>query len=200
MKQFSLVRQVSEACQRAGVEARWAGDVAMVGSEGGLSASNFQTGVAAMHVWCRSVERLLVDLAPRELRIHAGFERLSRIKRIEDRYRALASRADALYLYGQPDYTPRIAGAKEVALGEEPLALEWFLVVKARGFGAVVAAEDLDGFGNGRSLSQRRFRGLVTHHPAVVTATIQALDEHLAARSAGPASEVIRRNPALRTG
>ena len=48
--------------------------------------------------------------------------------------------------------------------------------MKANGFGAVVAAEDLDGFGGGTKLGDRRFRGIVTHNPHLVDSAMSALD------------------------
>lgn len=189
MSDFSLVRHLLLEAATLGAPVRAMGSTEVVTSEGELTTAEFETRVEAMRVWCRSVEKTLVDRRLPEMRIHAGFERLSRLRPVLPRYRALAARASSLHVYGLPDFDPETTGMSVVPLVEGPLVQEWFVVVKAKGFGAVIAAEDLDGFGGGDRLAERRFRGLVTHHPALVASAVSAMDAFAALpRAAGAAS------------
>ncbi len=184
MKDFSLVREVLREAQQQKIGVRSLGPTEVIHTEGELSATEFETRVEAMRVWCRSVEKLLVAKGFPDLRVHAGFERMSRIVPVLPRYRALARKAQSLVTYGLPDYDPAVPGLQVVPLASGPLVNEWFLVAKATGFGAVIVADDLDGFGGGIRLGDRRFRGLVSHHPALVSTAMDALDRFSATRVA----------------
>lgn len=182
MSDFSLVRHLLQTSLEFGADVRSMGPTDIVSSEGGLSVAEFDTRLDAMRVWCRSVEKLLLAKNLPDMRIHAGFERLSRLRPVLPRYRALAARATNLTVYGLDDFEPQTMGMQVVHLDRGPLVNEWFVAVKARGFAAVIAADDLDGFGGGVKLSERRFRGLVTHNPRVVASAMQALDQFASAR------------------
>jgi hypothetical protein len=176
LEHFSLVKAVIRAARDHGGTLRSLGTTEIISTEGELDHLEFDTRVNALRVWCRSVERLLVERRFPELRIHAGFERMSRIVPVQKRYHALGAIADAVTVYGIPDYDPEASSLRTIPLAKGPLLNEWFFVARARGFSAVIVAEDLDGFGGAVPLMNRRFRGLVTHQPAVVAEAMKQLD------------------------
>lgn len=176
----SVHRSVLRAAQKHGVALRAASPIAPTGEEHGAEpASTFQASVATMAVWCRVAERLVVRNAlegSTDAVVHAGFERLSRVRPVLERYRSLARSARSLDVYGEPDAQLGVAGLREVSFMGGPLASEWFLLVEGRRFKTILAGRDLDGFSSGRPLSERRFEAVACHHPAVVAEVREALE------------------------
>ncbi|MFO0695194.1 MAG: DICT sensory domain-containing protein [Polyangiales bacterium] len=182
MPQFSLYRHVVKKATELGLEMRSLGEAKLDGTEGELAPESFTARVESMRVWCRVAEKLVLDRRLSDAKVHAGFERMNRLEPVLPRYRRMASLVSELVVYGEPDWEPDVPGIRTVALGNEPLALEWFLVVSARGWKAAIVAEDLDGFGGGTRMAERRFRGFATHHPALVAAALEGLETRLARR------------------
>ena len=114
------------------------------GHEDASVATSFEAEVATMGVWCRVVERLVISNAlvesSRDAVVHAGFERLSRVAPVLERYRSIGKSARSLHVYGEPDAAVVGEGIGIVPFRGGPLASEWFLVVDSARFKAVLAA------------------------------------------------------------
>lgn len=181
---LSVYRTLVDAGSRHGV-AHWTQSTEPPrGEPGEQIASSFEAEVATMSVWCRVVERLVIANAltaeARDAIVHAGFERLSRIAPVLDRYRSIGASARSLHVYGEPDAAPSAEGMSTVAFRGGPLASEWFLIVDSARFRTVLAAKDLDGFESGRPMRARRFSALACHHPKVVADVRPALENERA--------------------
>lgn len=168
MDDFSLYDTVLRTARGASLTVRSLGDVTLRGGEGALDPVTFDTRVESMRLWCRLTERLVTDKPVREAVVHAGFERLSRIAPVARRYRRIAATARELVVYGEADALWDVPGMRAVHLDVGPLRNEWFLLVSSPAFKALLVAEDLDGFGGGRAIADRCFRGFATHHPKLV--------------------------------
>lgn len=191
MDDFSLYDATVRAARTYSLKLRSLGETELGGTEGQLDPVTFETRVASMRLWCRLTEKLVVDKPLRDAVVHAGFERLSRIEHVQKRYRHIAATARELVVYGEDDAAWDVPGMRVVALDEGPLRNEWFLLVSSKAFRALIVAEDLDGFGGGEKLGERRFRGFATHHPALIEHAETLLD----ARYARPRARGIGRSP-----
>lgn len=127
--------------------------------------------------WCRSTEGVLLRRRLPNCQVYAGFERFSRTRFVEDRYRQLGANADGLFLYGHPDRKLAFPVTAKVEVHSGPLLREWFLIVTSDTYYGMLSARDLDGFAHDRSPLKRRFEGVITHHPASIRAVASALQD-----------------------
>jgi len=136
----------------------------------------FTASVRGMLHWCRLNERLVAQHHANEARVYAGFERFSRVARSIRRYRDIGRVVQKLTVFGCPD-VPLPLGAEKIAVSEDhPLAREWFLIINAPEYKALIAARDLDGFGPTGPLANRRFSGIALHHERLVQNACEHLD------------------------
>ncbi len=165
---FSLYETMIEAAKELGVTCeRIEGGLP---DDGGDDASaSFAGTELAMRSWCRRNEKLVSTGRVEQAEVFAGFERLSRMKGVLPRFRKIALHCEHLRLFGEDDFDPAITQAGIVALESGPLTHEWFLLIHADDYKAVLCSKDLDGFGNDRPTSERRFEGLKSNSPALVT-------------------------------
>jgi len=174
LSSFSLYETMTETAKTLGVRCDRL--------EGGLPAgggddadASFAGTELAMRAWCRRNEKLVADGRISGPEIFAGFERLSRMKGVLPRYRRMALRASALWVFGEDDFDPAISQVHAVPVADGPLTREWFLLVHARDYKAALCARDLDGLGNDRPTSERRFEGLKSNNPSLIGALYEQL-------------------------
>jgi DICT domain-containing protein len=134
----------------------------------------FTAGVRAMLHWCRVNELLTLERHASEAQVFAGFEKLSRVRPVLSRYRRLAESTRRLVIFGTHDETLPL-DAQLVDVGEHPLSREWFLLIDAPHYKALLAARDLTGFGPSGPLAHRRFLGIALHDSDVVARAVDAL-------------------------
>ncbi|MET0388035.1 MAG: DICT sensory domain-containing protein [Polyangiales bacterium] len=146
------------------------------------SNAQFSTGVRAMLHWCRVNEQLTLERHARDARVFAGFERMSRVRPVLKRYRRLAVAAQRLVVFGEHDDRLPLP-CELVDVAGSPLAREWFLVIDAPAYKALLAARDLDGFGPTGPLVGRRFAGVTLHDGALITRAADELARQCAALS-----------------
>lgn len=177
---YSVYGHVLRAAEAHGVRLRSASGTPPTGDEGALDASTFQASVNAMAVWCRVAERLVVanglEGGFSDAVVHAGFERMSRVRPVLPRYRSIARIASSLDVYGEPDVELNVHGMREVVFSGGPLANEWFLLIESKRFKTILAGNDLDGIGGGKPLASRHFQAVACHHPGVVADVRAALE------------------------
>jgi DICT domain-containing protein len=137
-------------------------------------SATFDASVRAMMYWCRLNEQLVLDRHGAGARLIVGFERLSRVYPVAARYERLAA-ATKLTLFAARDAKlPFEAHVVDAAGG--PLEREWFFVVEAPRYQALLVARDQSGFGPTGPLAGRRFVGLGTHDSQLVRLAIEALE------------------------
>lgn len=176
----SVYRHVLRSAEAHRVQVRSASGSPPTGREDALDAATFEASVGTLALWCRVAERLVVENGLQagfsDAVVHAGFERLSRVKPVLARYRSIARVARAVHVYGEPDVALDVAGLREVHFSGGPLLNEWFLLVESKKFKTVLVGHDLDGIGGGRPLASRVFSAVACHHPGVVAEVREALD------------------------
>ena len=93
-------------------------------------AFRFRAQVPSMEYVSLLIENGLLLRAHRGGRVYAGFERLSRMEPVVDRYMRIADLSERVYVFGEDDWTPpRHPNMKVVKLAPEAtLAREWFVI------------------------------------------------------------------------
>src|SRR5258708_28960827 len=96
------------------------------------------------------IENALLLRTIRRARVYAGFEKLSCLQPVVDRYLRIADVSASVYVFGEADWEPPPhPNLRVIELSpEHRLAREWFLLSESSTFQAVVVARDEDGFVN----------------------------------------------------
>jgi DICT domain-containing protein len=115
------------------------------------------------------IENAILLRTHRGGRLYAGFERLSRMEPVVDRYMRIADISERVYIFGEPDWQPpRHPNMRVIPLGESSrLAREWFVVADSPALRVALVGFDEEGFTR-PDLEERTFRALKTHDPALV--------------------------------
>lgn len=123
------------------------------------------------------IENAVLLRTNRSGRVYAGFEKLSCMKPVVDRYQRIADVSDSVYIFGEPDWKPpRHPNIRTINLSaDSPLAHECFLIADSSTLHVAVVACDEEGFEMGGS-EQRSFTTLKTSNIAAVTALANFAD------------------------
>jgi DICT domain-containing protein len=129
----------------------------------------FRAQVPALEYISLLIENALLLRTHRGGRVYAGFQRLSRMEGVVDRYMRIADVSERVYIFGEPDWRPpRHPNMRVIELPEGVrLAREWFVVADSPNMRVALAGVDEDGFDT-PVLEERTFRALKTHDPEVV--------------------------------
>lgn len=137
----------------------------------------FRAKVPCLEYISLLIENALLLRTHRGGRLYAGFEKLSRVEPVVDRYMRIADVSERVYIFGEPDWSPpRHPNMRVILVGEGArLAREWFVVAHSPAFSVALV-----GFDEGGSptpvLEERTFRALKTHDPALVHALASAAE------------------------
>ncbi len=90
------------------------------------------------------IENAILLRTNRAGRVYAGFERLSALQPIIDRYLRIADVSECVYLFGQDDWQPpRHPNIRVVELNRAVrLSREWFLIVQSPNLNRALVAFD----------------------------------------------------------
>ncbi|HEV3470425.1 MAG TPA: DICT sensory domain-containing protein [Pyrinomonadaceae bacterium] len=129
----------------------------------------FRARVPALEYISLLIENALLLRTHRGGRVYAGFERLSRMEPVVDRYMRIADVSERVYVFGEPDWQPpRHPNMRVIPLPEGArLGREWFVVADSPNMRVALVGLGEDGFDT-PVLEDRTFRALKTHDPAVV--------------------------------
>lgn len=129
----------------------------------------FRSRVPALEYYSLLIENALLLRTHRGGRLYAGFERLSRMEPIVDRYMRIADISERVYVFGEADWQPpRHPNLRAVGLAAGArLAREWFVVANSPNMHAALVGLDEDGYDR-PVLEERTFRALKTHDAALV--------------------------------
>ena len=181
LQELSLYRLVAAEAERRNVPMR---DLGRQDAElKPAHAGTFDASVRAMQYWCRLNERLVLERHAHHASVYAGFERLSRVKPVLRRYKRLAREVRRITVFGEADVELPFS-ARIVDVTGAALAREWFLVVDAPSYKALLVARDQHGFGPTGPLAGRRFLGVSTHDADLVLTACTALERWCADVSA----------------
>jgi hypothetical protein len=115
------------------------------------------------------IENALLLRANRTGRVYAGFEKLSRMEPVIDRYLRIADLSERVYVFGAGDWTPpRHPHMKVITCGEhERLARECFVIAHSNTLHAALVALVEDG-PHALVLEARNFRAFKSSNAAIV--------------------------------
>ena len=141
----------------------------------------FRSQGACLEYLSLLIENALLLRTNRRGRIYAGFEKLSHMESVIDRYLRIADLSEQLYVFGVADWKPpRHPHMKLITLtNENRLAREWFIIVDSPTLSAalVARAED-EAEAPHLLLEKRNFRAFKSNDPAIV-ASLSAIAENL---------------------
>jgi DICT domain-containing protein len=168
MKEFSMFDQALTA---AGESVENLGTVALVSRRdfNERATFRFRAAVPCLEYISLLIENALLLRTHRGGRVYVGFERLSNMEPIVDRYMRIADVSERVYVFGEPDWKPpRHPNLRVIHLsGDVRLAREWFVVADSPSFRAALVGFDEEGFSR-PDLEGRVFKAFKTHDPALV--------------------------------
>ena len=130
----------------------------------------FRAQVPALEYLSLLIENAVLLRTHRGGRLYAGFERLSRMEPVVDRYMRISDVSERVYAFGEPDWKPpRHPNMRVIELDGSPrLAREWFVVADSPALRVALVGFDEEGFGARAVPEERTFTALKTHDPALV--------------------------------
>ena len=144
----------------------------------------FRAQVPCLEYVSLLIENALLLRTNREGRVYAGFEKLSRMEYVADRFLRISDVSERVFIFGVPDWKPpRHPNLGIVQLKPDTkLSREWFVIAHSQKFSAALVAVDEDGF-DVSTLDERNFRAFKSTDPHVV-ARLAAAAEDLIDQSA----------------
>ena len=136
-----------------------------------------RTTTASVEYACLMIENGVLLRTNRGGRVYAGFEKLSQLQPIVDRYLRMADVSESVYLFGEEDWQPpRHPNIRVVPLREDfRLAREWFLIAESSTIHAAFLAFDEEG--KDTSIPEQiRYWALKTSNKTTVTGLVGALE------------------------
>ena len=102
-------------------------------------------------------------------RVYVGFEKLSRMEPVAERYLRIADLSERVYIFGEADWKPpRHPNMKIISIPHNfSLAREWFVIADSSTLRVALVGVDEDGF-NVPVLEEHNFRAFKSSDPAVV--------------------------------
>lgn len=177
MKDFSLYER---ALKLAGRNAENLGDVHQISRKEFCERETmiFRARVPCLEYASLLIENGLLLRARRSGRVYAGFEKLSLMEPVVDRYMRIADVSERVHVFGEDDWTPPRHPNMRVTTVESnsPLAREWFVVVTspAMNVALVGAAESRAGES---ATEERTFRAIKTHDQELVERLAAAAED-----------------------
>jgi DICT domain-containing protein len=132
---------------------------------------SFRARVPCLEYVSLLIENGLLLRTHRAGRLYAGFQQLSRMEGVVDRYMRIADISERVYVFGEPDWCPpRHPNMRVIKLpAGTRLAREWFVVADSPTLRCALVGVDEDGFTT-PVLEERTFRALKTCEPGLVSA------------------------------
>ena len=164
------------------------GDVALISRRDfdERATFTFRARVPCLEYVSLLIETAVLLRANRAGRVYVGFERLSRMEPIADRFLRIADLSERLYVFGETDWTPpRHPHLRAVPVGPaQKLAREWFVIVNSPTQRVALVARDEDGF-SASALEERTFSAVKTSDPRTVEQLASAAEDVIDSSLAG---------------
>ncbi len=177
MKHFSIFEQalkLSESSRRQNLGeipslSRWDFDE--------RESFRFRTRGTSVEYVCLMIENALLLQTNRAGRVYAGFEKLSCMQPIVNRYLRIADISESVYAFGEADWKPpRHPNIRVVSLPADfQLTHEWFLIAVSPTLHVALVALDEGGL-NTPLLYQRSFSGIKTSNAHTVKQLARAAE------------------------
>ena len=138
----------------------------------------FRARVPCLEYVSLMIENALLLRTHREGRVYAGFEKLSRMEYVADRFLRISDVSERVYIFGVPDWRPpRHPNLGVVKLKPATnLAREWFVIARSNKYNAALVAVDEDGF-DVPALDERNFRSFKSTDPSIVSRLAEAAED-----------------------
>jgi DICT domain-containing protein len=139
---------------------------------------SFRAQVPVLEYVSLLIENALLLRINRTGRIYVGFEKLSRMEAVIDRYLRIADLSERVYVFGEADWKPpRHPNMKLVNLPPDyKLANEWFVIANSSTLRVALAAVDEDGF-DAPVLEERNFRAFKSSDPKIISGLAAVAEE-----------------------
>jgi DICT domain-containing protein len=139
----------------------------------------FETIAPCLEYVSLLIENAVLLRTHRAGRVYAGFEQLSSMESIVDRYLRIADVSERVYVFGEPDWKPpRHPNMRVVALPKDSrLAREWFVIASSPVLKVALVAADKEGARVAVNSPTRRFRALKTSDPKIVARLVTIAEE-----------------------
>ncbi|HEX6623111.1 MAG TPA: DICT sensory domain-containing protein [Pyrinomonadaceae bacterium] len=137
----------------------------------------FRARVPCLEYISLLIENALLLRTHRAGRLYAGFEKLSRMEGVVDRYMRIADISERVYVFGEPDWCPpRHPNMRVIKLPEGTrLAREWFVIADSPTLRCALVGVDEDGLST-PVLEERTFRAFKTCNPAILARLASAAE------------------------
>lgn len=169
MKDFSIFEQALKLATASQLEDL--GDVSYISRRmfDERPTFRFRAQVPVLEYVSLLIENALLLRANRTGRVYVGFEKLSRMKAVTDRYLRIADLSERVYVFGEADWKPpRHPNMKLVTFPQTfRLAREWFVIADSPTLSVALLAIDEDGF-DAPVIEERNFRSLKSSDTAFV--------------------------------
>lgn len=176
MKQFSIFDQALKFSGVAEIENL--GEIASLGRRDFTGRESFicHTTMASVEYACLMIENAILLRTNRAGRVYAGFEKLSALQPIIDRYMRIADVSECVYLFGQDDWRPpRHPNIRLITLNQDVrLAREWFVIAHSKSLSCAMVA--FDEAGPETSPEQIRYWALKSSNPEIVASLSNAVE------------------------
>jgi DICT domain-containing protein len=131
---------------------------------------HFRAQVPCLEYLSLLIENALLLKVNRTGRVYAGFEKLSQLEAIADRYLRIADLSERLYIFGEVDWKPpRHPNMKVVAMPpDSKLGREWFVISDSPTLRVALVAFDESAPGSPMT-EDRTFRALKSSDAHIVT-------------------------------
>jgi DICT domain-containing protein len=138
----------------------------------------FRAQVPVLEYVSLMIENALLLRTNRTGRIYVGFEKLSRMEAVIERYLRIADLSERVYVFGEADWKPpRHPNMKLITLPPNfRLAREWFVIADSSSMRVALVAIDEDGF-DVPVLEERNFRALKSSDATLVRGLAAAAEE-----------------------
>ncbi|HEY0322957.1 MAG TPA: DICT sensory domain-containing protein [Pyrinomonadaceae bacterium] len=139
----------------------------------------FETTAPCLEYVSLLIENAVLLKTHRSGRVYAGFERLSFMASIVDRYLRIADVSERVYAFGEPDWKPpRHPNMRVISLPSgSRLAREWFVIANSPVLRVALVASDKEASGAQANSEARKFRALKTSNPVIVERLTAIVEE-----------------------
>lgn len=177
MKNFSLFNQAHQLSK--GTESQDLGQISSISRRDfeERATFTFRSTTPCVEYAGLLIENAVLLKTNRAGRIYAGFERLSCLEPVIDRYMRIADLSESLFIFGENDWKPpRHPNIRVISLAPGfALAREAFLIVDSPSFHVALIARDEDGFAKA-SPEARYFSAIKTSDADVVAKLANATE------------------------
>jgi DICT domain-containing protein len=137
----------------------------------------FRTTSPGLEYACLMIENGLLLRTNRAGRVYAGFQKLSHMMPVIDRYLRTADISESVYVFGEPDWTPpRHPNIRVVRLDPDfKLASEWFLIADSPSNRIALVARP-DSRHEDRPLDHRTYVAVKTSNAQAVVELVDATE------------------------